>query len=100
MAMARAQTMVQLSDELVTSLDEEAAHLGVSRSALIRSVLTDHLREHGQAAIGRQIAGGYRRVPPSEPDEWGDLAALGDRATADLLTRLDAEERAQGFGPW
>lgn len=34
------------------------------------------------------------------PDEWGDLAALTDQATGDLLVRLDAEERAAGLDPW
>lgn len=92
--------MVQLTDDLVSALSDEARRRGVSRSALIRSVLGDFLAAQSQAAIGRQIADGYRRVPPATPDEWGDLSAMTDRATADLLVRLDAEERAAGLDPW
>ncbi len=98
--MARTQTMVQLSDELVGLLDGEARARGISRSALIREILVGHLREHGQASTGRQIAEGYERMPPGQPDDWGDVDALTDRATADLLGRLDAEERAAGKAPW
>lgn len=99
-AMARTQTMVQLSDELVAALSEEARRRGLSRSALIRSVLQEHLDTRGRVSIGRRIAEGYARVPPATPDEWGDLPALTDRATADVLVRLDAEERATGALPW
>ena len=98
--MARLQTMVQLSDDLVASLDREASRRGTSRSSLIRSVLEDFLSADREAEIGRRIADGYRRLPPATPDEWGDLAATTDRATADLLHRLDAEERAGGHDPW
>ena len=69
--MGRVQTMVQLTDELVERLDREAARRGV-----------------------------YTRIPPAVPDEWGDLAAMADQASADLLRRLDAEERRQGREPW
>jgi hypothetical protein len=92
--------MVQLTDDLLRALDEEAGTRGVSRSALIRQVLEEHLRERSEAAVGTQIADGYRRIPPATPDEWGDLEALTDRATGDLLVRLDAEERASGKKPW
>jgi len=98
--MARVQTMVQLSDDLLESLDREASRRGSSRSALIRSALEDFLGADREAAVGRAIADGYRRLPPATPDEWGDLAAMTDRATADLLHRLDAEERAAGHDPW
>jgi predicted transcriptional regulator len=98
--MSRVQTMVQLDDELLESLDREAARRKVSRSALIRAVLHEFLSADREAAIGRRIAEGYRRLPPASPDEWGDLAALTHEATADLLHRLDAEERAAGHEPW
>jgi predicted transcriptional regulator len=68
--MGRVQTMVQLTDELVERLDREAARRGVSRSALIRSALEEFLRHDHEAA------------------------------SADLLWRLDAEERRQGREPW
>lgn len=98
--MARVQTMVQLSDELVESLDRAAQRQGTSRSALIRAVLEDFLSADREAALGRRIADGYQRVPPATPDEWGELAGVTDRATADLLHRLDAEERLGGADPW
>jgi hypothetical protein len=92
--------MVQLSDNLVLELDEEARHRNLSRSALIREILTRHLRERAQASVGRRIADGYRRMPPGQPDEWGDLASLTDRTAADLLTRLDTEESVLDETPW
>lgn len=100
MPMARVQTMVQLSDELVTALDREAARRSTSRSELIRRILREFLSANEEAAIARQIVDGYARIPPSTPDEWGDPGEITDRATADLLHRLDAEERRAGHGPW
>lgn len=94
--MARTQTMVQLNDRLLRLLDRRAARRGVSRSALIRSALEEFLSEDEEAAIGEQIAEGYRRIPPVTPDEWGDLQELTDNATVDVLHRLDAEESASG----
>ncbi len=88
--------MVQLSDDLVIALDREAARRGTSRSDLIRSVLREFLAADHEAAITGQIVEGYARVPPATPDEWGDLGEITDRATADLLHRLDAEDRHAG----
>ncbi len=98
--MARTQTMVQLTDDLVAVLSSEASQRGLSRSALIRSVLQEHVDARHRADVGRQIADGYRRVPPATPDGWGDVSAVTDRATADLLVRLDADEHAAGRPPW
>lgn len=98
--MARVQTMVQLSQDLVDMLDREAARRGVSRSALIRGVLEESLAEEREATISRRIVEGYERIPPATPDAWGELATVTDRATADLLQRLDTEERDAGHGPW
>lgn len=92
--------MVQLNDELVATLDEEAARRGVSRSALIRSTLEEHLHSRSEELISRRIVAGYERIPPAAPDEWGDPSSLADRAVGDLLQRLDAEERTQGHEPW
>ena len=41
-----------------------------------------------------------REPRPATPDERGELAAMTDRATVDLLQRLDAEERAEGRAKW
>jgi hypothetical protein len=98
--MARVQTMVQLTEELVEMLDREAARRRMSRSALIRAVLEESLAHEREASVGRSIADGYRRIPPATPDEWGDVGRLTDAATTDMLQRLDAEERASGHSPW
>jgi predicted transcriptional regulator len=98
--MPRTQTLVQLTDDLVALLDEEAAERGVSRSALIREVLADHLAQRRQVSIAAAIIDGYRRIPPATPDAWGDATRLTDQATVDLLKRLDAEEERDGHDPW
>jgi predicted transcriptional regulator len=91
--MARTQTMVQLSDELVRALDDLARRRGVSRSSLIRDAVSEVLADDLDARTGEQIAEGYRRIPPGTPDEWGDLDAQTDLATVELGRQLDAEER-------
>lgn len=92
--------MVQLTDDLIVLLDREAARRGVSRSALIRSVLEEFIAADREAEISRQIIEGYKRIPQGTPDEWGDLAAQTEAAHKHVLAKLDAEERAAGFGPW
>lgn len=96
----KVQTVVQLTRELIELLDRRAAREGVSRSALIRTIIDQHLRADHEAHISEQIVDGYRRIPPATPDEWGQLEALTDRGRADLLERLDTEENTAGFGPW
>lgn len=98
--MARTQTMVQLTRELVESLDALAASRAMSRSALIREFVVDGLRQSTAATIGERIAEGYRRVPQARPDAWGDPMAASDVATGELLQRLDAEDRAAGHEGW
>ena len=98
--MARTQTMVQLNEELLESLDVVAARRGISRSALIRELVIDGLQQTGAAALGERIADGYRRMPQALPDEWGDPVATADVATGELLARLDTEDRASGHESW
>jgi hypothetical protein len=100
MVMARTQALVQLTDDLLRLLDEEAAERGISRSALIRQVLSGHLADRREAEISRRIVAGYERIPPGEPDGWDDLAAMADRATSEVGQRLDEEERREGHEPW
>lgn len=69
----RKQALVQLSDELLAALDQRAAQLGVSRSALIRRAVEAFLADTVEAEIDRRIEEGYR-TQPSE-DLWGDLPA-------------------------
>lgn len=92
--------MLQLSDELIESLDREAARREISRSALVRGILEDFLAADREAALGRRIVEGYERIPPATPDAWGDLPAMADQVAVDLLRRLDAEERDAGHRPW
>lgn len=92
--------MVQLTDELLALLDEEAARRGESRSAVVREAVTDYLSGGREAAITRRIVEGYVRVPQATPDEWGDLEAEQDRATAGVLERLDREDERSGLEPW
>ena len=94
--MARAQTLVQLTDELVAALDAHADAAGRSRSALIREAIEDWLAVRGeQAAVDRWLEG-YERMPVGEPDEWGDLGTDADRHGHELAQRLDAEDEASG----
>ena len=100
MNMARVQTLVQLSEELLEELDAEAARRGISRSALLREAVGAFLAETGGGAVTDAIVAGYTRIPPGTPDAWGDLEAERDRAAAETLQRLDAEERGAGVKPW
>ncbi len=92
--------MVQLTQELLESLDTIAEQRSISRSALIREFVLDGLRQGEASAIGERIADGYRRIPQAHPDEWGDPLLSADVATGELLARLDAEERAAGHDSW
>jgi len=100
MHMARAETMVQLTDELRELLDEEAARRGLSRSAVIREALTAYFTEGSEAAIARKIVEGYTQIPPSTPDGWGDLDALNEASTREMLQRLDDEESGGAGREW
>lgn len=88
--------MVQLSDELVAALDEEAARRNVSRSALIRQAVAEFLHGQRQSRAVEAYIEGYRRVPPHTPDEWGDLEPAGDRDGRDTARRMDAEAEQAG----
>jgi len=72
---ARRQTLVQLSDELLALLDERAARTGRSRSELIRAAVERELAEDRAAAIDAAIVEGYRRIPPGELDAWAEASA-------------------------
>jgi predicted DNA-binding protein len=75
---ARAQTLVQLTDELLARLDERAAREGRSRSAVLRDAAERYLADDVAAATDRQIVDGYRRRPQEPGDDaW---AAANARA--------------------
>lgn len=73
MAMARTQTLVQLSDELLERLDARRAREGRSRSEVIREAIELYLAADREAEIDRLIVEAYTRRPPE--DVWGDDAA-------------------------
>jgi metal-responsive CopG/Arc/MetJ family transcriptional regulator len=75
MPMARRQTLVQLSDELIALLDERAAKNGLSRSEIIRRAIERELADDIEADIDRRIIEGYTRIPPAEFDAWAEASA-------------------------
>jgi hypothetical protein len=72
----------------------------MSRSALIRDVLTDHLAGGRERALVDLLVAGYRRYPPQTPDIWGNAGDAAVVAEAEFLRRLDEEESTAGTGPW
>jgi metal-responsive CopG/Arc/MetJ family transcriptional regulator len=68
---ARTQTLVQLSDELLRRLDERAAREDRSRSALIRDAIEAYLFDEENARIDREIREGYERIPETEEEMRG-----------------------------
>jgi metal-responsive CopG/Arc/MetJ family transcriptional regulator len=71
--MARAQTLVQFSEELLERLDRYRAREGRTRSDVVREAVERYLAADREAEIDRLIVEGYRRRPPA--DVWGDEAA-------------------------
>lgn len=63
-----------LGDELLAAVDQRAARDGLSRSALIRRAIEEHLATGGEAVVDRQIVEGYARVP-QQADPWAERAA-------------------------
>jgi Arc/MetJ-type ribon-helix-helix transcriptional regulator len=74
--LARRQTLVQLSDELVALLDHRVAKEGLSRSEIIRRAIERELADDIEAEIDRQIIEGYKRIPPAEFDAWAEASAI------------------------
>jgi len=72
--MARAQTLVQLTDRLLAALDQYAASVGRNRSEVIRTAVERYLHEVLEEEIDRAIVDGYRRMP-QEPDRYIETAA-------------------------
>jgi len=90
--MARKQTLVQLSDELLDALDRRAAGEGKSRSAVIREAVEQLLHDEIEAEISRQIVAGYTRMPQTDEEvEWSDWFA------AEAARALDEEEGEEGW---
>jgi metal-responsive CopG/Arc/MetJ family transcriptional regulator len=73
MLVARTQTLVQLSDDLLARLDSYRAREGRSRSDVIRAAVERYLAEDREAVIDRLIVEAYSRMPPD--DAWAEDAA-------------------------
>ena len=73
MVMARTQTLVQLSEDLIERLDRYRARAGRSRSEVIREAVEQYLAADREAEIDRRVVEAYTRTPP--PDVWGEEAA-------------------------
>jgi metal-responsive CopG/Arc/MetJ family transcriptional regulator len=91
MVVARKQVLVQLSDELVASLDRRARQRAVSRSQLIREAVEQLVAD--ELAAERAYVESYTRFP-QEDDPEADIATI-------LTSRdMDEEEREAGFESW
>jgi metal-responsive CopG/Arc/MetJ family transcriptional regulator len=64
--MARTQTLVQLSDELLAQLDERVAQEGRSRSEVIRAAVATYLAGDQEADIDRRIFDAYVLQPQED----------------------------------
>lgn len=91
MVIARKQTLVQLTDELVELLDQRAAREQKSRSALIREAIETHLHDEIEAEIGRQIVDAYTRMPQTDEE-----VRLADRAAREA-NRMLSEQEEEGW---
>lgn len=74
-SMARAQTLVQLTDDLVAELDARAARERRSRSELIRAAIAAYLEADHEAEVDRRIVESYRRQPQEDLFGWDATAA-------------------------
>jgi predicted transcriptional regulator len=101
MVMARRQTLVQLTDDLVVILDAIAAKQGTSRSALIRSVLEGFVKDEDEADKDRRMIEGYTRIPAGvshDPPEWGDLDAWDEHDLRELIAEEPREPSERDAG--
>jgi predicted DNA-binding protein len=96
MAMARTQTLVQLSDELLAQLDARAAQQGRSRSELIREAIAGYLVDDREVEIDRRIVESYTRRP--QEDLLGAEATA--RAMVDAEPWEDSARTAARCGGW
>ena len=71
--MARRQTLVQLSDDLLQRLDAYRVREGRSRSEIVREAIESYLQADREAEIDRLLVEAYQRQPPD--DLWSDQAA-------------------------
>jgi metal-responsive CopG/Arc/MetJ family transcriptional regulator len=76
MLIARRQTLLQLSDELLAALDSIGARDSRSRSELVREAIERYLAEDREADIDRQIVEAYARQPATREElAWAEAGA-------------------------
>lgn len=75
--MTRRQVIVQLDDELIASLDEEAERQGTNRSDLLRRAAAGLLAAYRIRRQERDLIDAYLRVPqdPVLTETFGRIAA-------------------------
>jgi metal-responsive CopG/Arc/MetJ family transcriptional regulator len=73
MVMARTQTLVQFTPELLERLDQHRRRQGRSRSEVVREAVERYLADDREAEVDRLLVEAYGRQPPD--DAWGDEAA-------------------------
>jgi metal-responsive CopG/Arc/MetJ family transcriptional regulator len=92
MVVARTQTLVQLTDDLLERLDARAAREGRNRSELIREAITNYLAADREAEIDRIIVEGYTRHPQTDDElAFADLGARTMRAGVEAWDQTDAQ---------
>jgi predicted transcriptional regulator len=94
--MARTQTLVQLSEELVAALDVVAGRRGVSRSRVIREAVSAYLADLREERVTAALIAGYQSVPQGGGDEWGSLDEFRGDTRRRMLERLDQEKPTDG----
>jgi metal-responsive CopG/Arc/MetJ family transcriptional regulator len=76
--MARTQTLVQLSTDLLTRLDARRAREGRSRSDVVREAIERYLADDREAEIDRLLVDGYTRVPSESADDGPARRMIAD----------------------
>ncbi len=85
--------MVQLTQDLIAKLDEEAAERGMSRSAVIREAIESHIAAREHDAIGRPS---LRATAASLPAPRTSGAISSSWPTSPAAKRRNASTRRSG----
>ena len=102
MLMARTQTLVQLTTELVEQLDDTAAAQGISRSELIRDAVAAYLHADIERSQEAEWLASYTNTPnTTQHDEWGDLSNQTASTTRTTARKISTdEERLSERNSW
>lgn len=72
----RRQTLIQLDEARLATLDQRAAAAGRSRSDLIREAIDLFLGLGDVAAVDGAIVAGYERIPAAAQSPWAFQSAI------------------------